>query len=77
MSHFYTPWKREKTKGFLKFFFFLGGGGVEWDIGMKRVNKMVINWLIAFQKIYLVCKLEISLGFDFLTFQVVSLKYLL
>ena len=76
MSHFYTPWKREKTKGFLKFFFF-GGGGIEWDIGMKRVNTMVINWLIAFQKVYLVCKLEISLGFDFLTFQVVSLKYLL
>ena len=40
MSHFYTPWKRQKTFGFLTF-----SGGIEtgWDIGKKKVNSTLNN----------------------------------
>ena len=50
MSHFYTPWKRQKTSGFLTF-----SGGIEmevswrfqevykWNIGVKCVNGNNIN----------------------------------
>ena len=30
MSHFYTPWKRQKTKGFLTF-----SGGIEMEYWVK------------------------------------------
>ena len=34
MSHFYTPWKHQKTFGFPAF------GGIEkWNIGLKWVNE--------------------------------------
>ena len=36
--HFYTPWKRQKTKDFLTF-----SGGIE--IGLKLVNQKYLNWV--------------------------------
>ena len=39
MSHFYTPWKRQKTKGFLTF-----SGGIKiCDTGLKWVKDMKTN----------------------------------
>ena len=35
MFHFYTPWKHQKTDGFVMF-----SGGIEVDIGWKWVNKI-------------------------------------
>ena len=53
MPHFYNPWKRQKTKGFLAF-----SGGIEMGhISVKRVNvtasltdnfytwARIINWI--------------------------------
>ena len=36
--HFYTPWKRQKIKGFLIF-----SGGIEMEIGLKWVNVMQVH----------------------------------
>ena len=33
MFDFYTHWKRQKTQGFLTF-----SGGIEMEIGVKRMN---------------------------------------
>ena len=33
MSHFYTPWKRQKTSSFMTF-----SGGIKWNIGLKWVK---------------------------------------
>ena len=33
MFHFFTPWKRQETFGLLTF-----SGGIEWNIGLKRVK---------------------------------------
>ena len=38
MSHFYTPWKRQKTHGFLTF-----SRGIEIDIWLKWVNRSSIK----------------------------------
>ena len=39
MSHFYTPWKRLKTYGFLTF----PGGVQKCDTGLKWVNRYIRN----------------------------------
>ena len=40
MLQFYTPWKRQKTFGFLTF-----SGVQEWDIGVKTLNYAILNFL--------------------------------
>ena len=41
VSHFYTPWKRQKTFGFLTL-----SGGIECGIGLKWVNVLVLLYLL-------------------------------
>ena len=43
MSHFYTPWKRQKTFCFLTF-----SGGIEYDTGLKWV-KLFLTLLLFWQ----------------------------
>ena len=42
MFHFYTPWKRQKTKGFLRF-----SGGIEMELGLKHE----LNFNLRYQKV--------------------------
>ena len=45
MWHFYTPWKRKKTKGFLMF-----SEGIEMEHWAKISSKYSFNWLIPNSK---------------------------
>ena len=57
--YFYTPWKHQKTKGFLMF-----SGGIKETSGMKWVNQMRIFFSICWSSILYPVKTTEVFGFQ-------------